>query len=445
MALTKKFTCGSSFPSGCIIYTGNLPSFITPDSVDCDASLDDILNKFGSKIDNILANIDLTAIDRKCLDFDHNTITVKGLHQIEINKLCDHETRITDLETVLSSVNIGTQPIVIDLQCLTTAAIPCSTAANTYPLVAVLTSMIAKICSLQAQLDASVGMRGPTGPQGIAGATGPQGPSGPIGPVNTQCCSGSTGDLGLISSFVETGGTTGSIIGVDLNGSFISFVSGDAFPLTSGQSNISTFATGTYDVNVHCANSDPFYTTVRVSGSDGVTQTLPYTGSGIYSFSLVTLDSNTPMEVSLEGGGELTQTIQLNNSCVVGSPFSSYTISGFSPGDVVVVEAAFSGVMEMIGGSFVRADMSISSPDGTSDSVSSACFADASQHGFFITADTTITMVGTSALVILDAVVNNSSESATSVTLSVISINGNPATGITTTGCRGNSSTGGTC
>jgi hypothetical protein len=100
--------------------------------------------------------------------------------------------------------------------------------------------------------------------------------------------------------------------------------------------------------------------------------------------------------------------------------------------------------MQMIGGLFVRADLSISSPDGTSDSASSACYADPGLHGFSITADTTITMVGTTALISAAAVVHNSNDSSCNLALTIIEINGDPVS-ISVIGCKGNSATGGTC
>lgn len=123
---------------------------------------------------------------------------------------------------------------------------------------------------------------------------------------------------------------------------------------------------------------------------------------------------------------------------------SNYTIAGATIGDVIIVQATFGGIIQKEELDFTRADLTISSPDGTSDFVSSFCYSDTSTHPFNIIAQTTITTVGATALVLLGAVTNNSSESATSVTVSIISINGHPVN-IFVPGCRGNSSTGGTC
>lgn len=137
-----------------------------------------------------------------------------------------------------------------------------------------------------------------------------------------------------------------------------------------------------------------------------------------------------------------TYTISLTNPC--NGIYSTYLIEGGTPADVLVVRASFLGSIAKISGTFVRADLTISSPDGTSDAQQSGCFTDVIPHFFAITADTTITMVGTTAVVNLTAVAKNSSESSTSVTLTIISVNGD-ANGAFVSGCRGNDSDGGTC
>lgn len=123
---------------------------------------------------------------------------------------------------------------------------------------------------------------------------------------------------------------------------------------------------------------------------------------------------------------------------------SNYLISGLEVDDVVTVRASFGGVIQKLLNSFTRADLNLSSPDGTPGSASSDCYSDTSSHSFGITADCVITATGATAALLLAAVVHNSSESATSVTITIIDINGTPVS-IPVTGCRGNSATGGTC
>lgn len=150
---------------------------------------------------------------------------------------------------------------------------------------------------------------------------------------------------------------------------------------------------------------------------------------------------STPCEAE---SGAFDYTISLANPCTPGNPYGTYLIENGTPGDVLLVRASFSGVIQLSGGLFTRADLAISSVDGTSDSESSACYADGAFHGFSITADSTVTMIGTSAVVNLTAVVHNSTDGMSNVVVSIIEINGTPVN-IQVAGCTGNSATGGSC
>lgn len=154
---------------------------------------------------------------------------------------------------------------------------------------------------------------------------------------------------------------------------------------------------------------------------------------------------STPCE---ESGAASNYTIDLNNPCVGGVPWSTYTINGGTLGDVVKLRASFVGTMQKTAGNFVRADLSLTAPDGTyAGIVSSGCYTDLAPHNFSITVDTDITMPGaTETPITLYAVVNNGSVSFSGITLTIIEINGVPPTSmIWVNGCRGNSSTGGNC
>jgi len=217
------------------------------------------------------------------------------------------------------------------------------------------------------------------------------------------------------------------------------------------------------------APANGYKLTWRVAGSAD-----PYTDNGFYTESpIIFVDELNPEGTCYEGflqsdcsesgessavvgnaipwatdcvqeSGVTDYTINLASPCVPGNPYGTYIVENGTPGDVIVVRASFGGLMQMIGGLFVRADLSISSPDGTSDSSSSSCYADAGLHGFSITADTTIIMVGTTALISAAAVVHNSNDSSCNLALTIIEINGDPVS-ISVVGCKGNSSTGGTC
>lgn len=142
--------------------------------------------------------------------------------------------------------------------------------------------------------------------------------------------------------------------------------------------------------------------------------------------------------------GATTYDINLSGGCISENPYSAFLITGGTPGDVLVVRATFSGLLQKTGGNFTRADLGISSPNGTSDTEASACYTDTAPHGFSITADSTITMVAETETVYTTAVIHNGSESPTNLYVTIISINGVPFD-IFASGCKGNSGTGGTC
>lgn len=138
--------------------------------------------------------------------------------------------------------------------------------------------------------------------------------------------------------------------------------------------------------------------------------------------------------------------IVLTSSCAGGTPFSTFDITGFSPGDTVKVRATYAGLLQMTSGLFTRADLGISSPDGTSDLQSSTCYSDSGMHGFSITADTDIVIPGLgSTTVLTTAIIHNGSQSPTNLIVSIIEVNGIPQSGLNASGCKGNSGTGGTC
>lgn len=135
-------------------------------------------------------------------------------------------------------------------------------------------------------------------------------------------------------------------------------------------------------------------------------------------------------------------TINLATPC--SGIYSNYLIENGIIGDIVKVRATFIGLIAKIGGLFTRADLNITSPDGNSVFAQSGCYTDTSNHSFSISADTIITLTGTTAIVYTAAVVHNSSSSSSNVTVTIIEINGIPVS-ISASGCAGNSATGGTC
>lgn len=149
MSLTKKYTCGSTFPSGCVTYTADLPGFISEDDVSCDANLDEIFVKYGITVDALLDSNDFTGLDKKNFSFNPATVKAKELHQEEITKIFDLRTELDSLTTSFNNLNIGSKLITLNLGCLTPAAAPCAVASNTYTLISILQLLAAEICLLK--------------------------------------------------------------------------------------------------------------------------------------------------------------------------------------------------------------------------------------------------------------------------------------------------------
>lgn len=159
------------------------------------------------------------------------------------------------------------------------------------------------------------------------------------------------------------------------------------------------------------------------------------------------IDWSTPENQESSGSQQsgVSYDIFLSSSCIGGTPFSTFVITGFAPGDLVKVRATYTGLLQMIGGSFTRANVTITSPDGTSDAGASACYTDASPHGFSTSAETDIVIpIAGSSSVLTTAVVHNSSDGPTGLMVTIVEVNGIPYS-ISAAGCKGNSSTGGGC
>lgn len=130
-----------------------------------------------------------------------------------------------------------------------------------------------------------------------------------------------------------------------------------------------------------------------------------------------------------ESGGATDYTIELTAPCA--GIYSNYLIAGGTAGDIVIVKAQYSGLLIRTNntGNFVRADLSISCPDGSTDNASSACYqglASLNMHNFSISVQTTITMTGPTALVTLKAVSHNGPSVSNNVIVTIVSINGVP-------------------
>jgi hypothetical protein len=125
-------------------------------------------------------------------------------------------------------------------------------------------------------------------------------------------------------------------------------------------------------------------------------------------------------------------------------PNSTFSITGGNVNDVIVVKAIFAGQLTKLSGNFARADLYLNGY-GCSSNTSSTCYTDTNPHGFNISTTCTITMPATTTTITTNATVNNSSDSATNMSVAIVSINGVTVGSISATGCKANSTNGGIC
>ena len=152
MSRNIKYNCGQIIPSGCVLYTGDIPAFINATDLACDPNVDEILAQYGAQIQLLLTGNTLTGLNPKSLVFNPATITVSGLHQVEINAIDSLSTLLTALQTQVNNLNIATMNVVIDLKCLTPAANPNNLPVNTYTLSTILGILVDQICTIKINL-----------------------------------------------------------------------------------------------------------------------------------------------------------------------------------------------------------------------------------------------------------------------------------------------------
>lgn len=147
---TSKYNCGTIITSSCVPYTGpDLTILEDPTSLVCNANINDVFTIFDTTIKEILVGSDLTGLNPRCLTFVPDTVTVAGLFQVQTDKICSLDAQVTTLTNLINNLNIGSEPITINLLCLTPAAAPCESPANTYTLLAILNTLVNEICALK--------------------------------------------------------------------------------------------------------------------------------------------------------------------------------------------------------------------------------------------------------------------------------------------------------
>lgn len=148
----SKYTCGETPLSGCVLFTGELPTFIPESSITCIRTLDEILAAHADQIQLLLASNDFKLLDKKCYSFNPLSVTAKQLHQAHIDKNCELSAALAALTLRLDNLNILEEVVDFDMGCLTPAASPCAQGTNLYTILSILTVFKNEICNIKAQL-----------------------------------------------------------------------------------------------------------------------------------------------------------------------------------------------------------------------------------------------------------------------------------------------------
>lgn len=140
--------CGEIISSSCASFTGRQPAFVEDVDFPCDVNVTDIIDLTTAEVDKIDDEIDLTALNVRCLDFAPATVKVKELHQIEIDKICALDSVLTTLQDTVNNLDIGAELVTVDLGAMTPITNPCSVATNKYTLFYVLQAFADKLNTL---------------------------------------------------------------------------------------------------------------------------------------------------------------------------------------------------------------------------------------------------------------------------------------------------------
>jgi hypothetical protein len=152
-----KYKCGKVLPTSCVPYSGRTLTFLTPFSLDvlpCDVNINDVIDRIDLALAQLGTGTNLTTLNSLCLSFDPATVTIVGLHQVEITAICALQTSLNTLTETVDDLNIGNEIITINLGCLTPAAASCAVGTNQYSLLSILSLFSNTLCDIQSRLTA---------------------------------------------------------------------------------------------------------------------------------------------------------------------------------------------------------------------------------------------------------------------------------------------------
>lgn len=153
MPCDSKYNCGQVIASSCVPYTGSdLTVLALPTDLPCDSNINDVIKILDAKLKILLDGNNFTTLDKKCFTFNPLTVTAAQLHQAEIDKICLMDASLIALTEQFNELNVGSLPVTVNLLCLAPAASACAISPNTYTLLSIINILVAAICDHETRI-----------------------------------------------------------------------------------------------------------------------------------------------------------------------------------------------------------------------------------------------------------------------------------------------------
>lgn len=145
-----RFNCSTTISSACVDYTGKV-SKLVKDTIPCKPNVNDVIESSYKLLEVIKKSLgDNRLLDEKCLSFNNLIVTQEELNQIFIDKICEF---ITLLNNVSSTISIDASRVFMEINLLCIESGLC-TPQVTYTLSDILNKMVLKICDHETRITA---------------------------------------------------------------------------------------------------------------------------------------------------------------------------------------------------------------------------------------------------------------------------------------------------
>lgn len=148
-----KHKCGTILGSYCVPHAGPDLTFLPEgETLECNASIADVIVKINAALTMLVDGFKFSELEIDCLELEDDFTHIE-LHQAEISKICENAASIAGLQEQFNDWDISEEVITIDLpECLEEASEPCAVGTNQYQLINLLMAMANKICDLETRI-----------------------------------------------------------------------------------------------------------------------------------------------------------------------------------------------------------------------------------------------------------------------------------------------------